>query len=229
MKPEDDTENDERDEASVLVAPPFDQITKCLLPIPTFWPTRANARPRRGFSKRLSARCPGWHWAHYRRAGSIRCCDPAGAGKATLPFGDTSPSLSSPKGVPCFRFALKAVSACVAAGVVVAAGLWSFFSPHESRVAFGAWYKLDKVAAAQTLHSEPSPAPARSAKCGMPSPISCGGMKPMESTKSPAAIRCGQGVELKHKTWATAGARRRFSLLPAPPIAPGSIYWPCWK
>lgn len=46
--------------------------------------------------------------------------------------------------------ALKAVSACVAAGVVVAAGLWSFFAPHESQVVFGA--ALDRVAAANTLH-----------------------------------------------------------------------------
>src|SRR5262245_55920535 len=46
--------------------------------------------------------------------------------------------------------ALKAVSACVAAGVVAGAGFWSYFGPHETKMAFGA--ALDRTAAAQSLH-----------------------------------------------------------------------------
>ncbi len=49
-----------------------------------------------------------------------------------------------------FSLVIKAVATCVAAGVMVAAGLWSFFAPHETQVVFGA--ALDRVAAAQTLH-----------------------------------------------------------------------------
>ena len=49
-----------------------------------------------------------------------------------------------------FSLLVKAAAACVAAGVMIAAGFWSFFAPHETQMVFGA--ALDRVATAETLH-----------------------------------------------------------------------------
>src|SRR5262245_37817026 len=47
-------------------------------------------------------------------------------------------------------FVFKALSGGLAAALVVAAGFWSFFGPHETKIAFGA--ALDRTTAAQSLH-----------------------------------------------------------------------------
>ena len=57
---------------------------------------------------------------------------------------------SSFKGRSMLSLVIKVAWASVAAVVVFAASFWSFFTPHESQVAFGD--VLDKVAAAKSLH-----------------------------------------------------------------------------
>jgi Flp pilus assembly protein TadD len=50
---------------------------------------------------------------------------------------------------PMLSLFVKAVSACIAAFLMIAAGLWTYFMPHQPQVALGS--ALDRLSAAQTL------------------------------------------------------------------------------